>query len=290
LTIPTVRYDATAREMIRRGGARVSDLHVHSSASDGLTAPAELVRIARERRLQIAVADHNVIDGALEAWDAAGEEGFERIVPAIEVTTRERVHLLVYFREPDDLRGFFEEVLLPVRHPRAQPTTPMNISVRDLLRAASRWDSLTSAAHPYAVVFNGVMSARARYGLTEEDLFRLTAVEVVNGAENAGNNARALRLARRLGKAATAGSDAHMSSEVGAVLLATPVDEDLFLAIRRRQAVVIDGTRGRLLTLLGHSAKIPFHARRPIKRVRDVAMEVRAGEVRWPWKRRDPGE
>lgn len=284
MTIPTVRYDATAREMIRRGGARVSDLHVHSSASDGLTAPVDLVRIARERRLQIAVADHNVIEGALQAWDAAGEEGFDRIVPAIEVTTSERVHLLVYFRIPGDLREFFERVLLPVRRPHAQPTTPMDITVRDLLRAASRWDSLTSAAHPYAVVFNGVMSARARYGLSEADLFRLTAVEVTNGAENARNNARALRLAHRLGKAATAGSDAHMGSEVGAVLLATPSNEDLFLSIRRRQAVVIDGTRGRLLTLLGHSAKVPFHAKRPLNRVRKAAEEVRK-DGRWRWRR-----
>ncbi len=284
MSIPTVRHDAAAREMIRHAGIRVSDLHVHSTRSDALTRPADLVRIARERGLQIAVADHNVIQGALEAHEAAGEEGFERVVPAIEVTTVERVHLLVYFRSPGDLTSFWDEVLAPARRSHAQPTTPLDLSVRQLLRAATRWDCITSAAHPYAVVFNGVMSARSRYGLSERDLFRLTAVEVANGAENARNNARAMRLAERLGKAATAGSDAHMGSEVGAVMLATPNDEDLFLSIRRRQAVVIDATRGKLLTLLGHSAKIPFHVQRPLKRVTSVAREARR-DGRWRWPR-----
>ncbi len=283
MTIPTVRYDAAAREMLQRGGIRGSDLHVHSTASDALTPPGELVRVARQRGIQIAVADHNVIEGAVAAWEAAGDEGFDRVVPAIEVTTLERVHMLVYFRDPGALTDFHDQVLLPVRPPRAQPTTPLGISVRDLLRAAGRWDCLTSAAHPYAIVFNGVMSARARYGLGEQDLFRLHAIEVANGAENARNNGRSLALARRLGKAATAGSDAHMGSEVGAVLLATPADEDLFLSIRRRMAVVIDGTRGRLLTLLGHSAKLPFHAQRPVNRVRDLARDLRR-DGRWRFR------
>ncbi len=284
MTLPTVHFDAAAREMLQRGGIRGSDLHVHSSRSDALTRPDELVRIARERGIQIAVADHNVIGGALEAWEAAGDEGFERVVPAIEITTVERCHLLAYFRHPDDLTNFFDQVLRPARRLRAQPTTPMDISVVDLLRAAGRWDCLTSAAHPYSLVFNGVMSARARYGLGEEDLFRLHAVEVLNGAENARNNGRARELARRLGKAATAGSDAHMASEVGTVLLATPADVDLFLAIRRRTAVVIDGTRGRLLTLMGHSAKLPFHVQRPVNRMREVAREIRRNG-RWRFKR-----
>jgi len=75
MTLPTVHFDAAAREMLQRGGIRGSDLHVHSSRSDALTRPDELVRIARERGIQIAVADHNVIGGALEAWEAAVARG-----------------------------------------------------------------------------------------------------------------------------------------------------------------------------------------------------------------------
>ena len=280
MTVPTVRYDVSARELIARGGIRISDLHVHTTRSDALTRPTDLVRCARDRRLQVGVADHNVVHGAIEAWEAAGGEGFERVVPAIEITTLERVHLLVYFRTPDDLTNFHDRVLAPARRPHAQPTTPLDLDLASVLEAATHWDCLTSAPHPYAVVFNGVMSARSRYGLGEDDLFHLHAVEVVNGAENARNNARALRLAGRLNKAATAGSDAHMRSEVGAVMLATPADEDLFLSIRRRQAVVIDGTRGRLMTLLGHSAKLPFHARRPLERIRSMAREIRENGTR----------
>lgn len=277
MPIPLVRYEA-ARAVIEEGGLSLSDLHVHTNRSDGLTTPEEVVQAARDTGIRVAIADHNVADGAFAAWDAAGREGFERVVPAIEVTTFERVHLLVYFRSPDDLEGFYDEVLRPFRRKHAHPTTPFDISVGELLREAARWDGMTSAAHPFSVVRNGVMSVRKQHTSIREDLAYLSAIEVFNGAESAGNNRRAMRLAKTLNKAVTAGSDAHISQEIGSVLIATPAGDDLFLSLRRRHAVVIDHTRGQLLSLLGHSAKLPFHLSRPLRRLRSMAREYGGGE------------
>ncbi len=261
-----------------RPAANLSDLHVHTSRSDALVRPADAVARARELGIRIAVTDHDVIAGALEAWEAAGSEGFDRVVPGIEVTTRERVHVLVYFREPDSLVEFHESVIVPARPGHDVATLPASITVHELLAEAASRDCITSAAHPYAVVFNGVMTARRRFGLDEGQLTSLTAVEVVNGSENTAHNRRAARLARRLGKAVTAGSDAHVLSQIGSVCVATPTGDDLFVALRRGHAVVFNRPQWRLLNLLSHSAKLPFHAARPWWRLQWLAREIRRGK------------
>lgn len=81
-----------------------SDLHIHTTFSDGEFTPREAVRRAEALGFrQIAVTDHDTIAGVGEAL-AAGEEHGVSVVPGIEVTlrfTREyfvgSLHLLVYF-------------------------------------------------------------------------------------------------------------------------------------------------------------------------------------------------
>jgi 3',5'-nucleoside bisphosphate phosphatase len=76
------------------------DLHLHTSASDGLLAPAELVRCAAAAGLTtISITDHDTTAGLAEARDAARQCGV-RIVPGIEITAIENgrdVHILGYF-------------------------------------------------------------------------------------------------------------------------------------------------------------------------------------------------
>ena len=64
------------------------DLHVHSNASDGTYAPAEVVRRAQEGGLKaIALTDHDTIDGLAEAV-AAGERYGVEVIPGVEVSAR----------------------------------------------------------------------------------------------------------------------------------------------------------------------------------------------------------
>ncbi|MCH7564144.1 MAG: PHP domain-containing protein [Gemmatimonadetes bacterium] len=80
------------------------DLHVHSTASDGTVAPAEVVRLAAQGGLDvIAVSDHDSVAGVQEAREAARSYSIQ-IVPALEVssTSSEReIHILGYFVEPE---------------------------------------------------------------------------------------------------------------------------------------------------------------------------------------------
>ena len=68
------------------------DLHLHSIYSDGLHAPADLVRMAAEQGLAaIAIADHDTVDGIDEALAAGASLGVE-VVPAVELSAEHDRH------------------------------------------------------------------------------------------------------------------------------------------------------------------------------------------------------
>lgn len=75
------------------------DLHLHSTASDGMYSPADVVARARAGALDvIALADHDTAGGVPEAVAAARPD--LRVIPAIEISARHGdrdVHILGYF-------------------------------------------------------------------------------------------------------------------------------------------------------------------------------------------------
>lgn len=85
--------------------ASTVDLHTHTTASDGLLAPAALVSQASGQGLGVlGITDHDTIDGLPEALAAAEAAGIT-LVPGVELSTSIRdheVHVLGYFVDPDD--------------------------------------------------------------------------------------------------------------------------------------------------------------------------------------------
>ena len=80
-----------------------ADLHTHSTASDGQYRPSELVRLAKDRGIEIlALTDHDTTDGLDEAV-RAGEAVGLRVVRGIELSAREwpTFHILGYGLSPD---------------------------------------------------------------------------------------------------------------------------------------------------------------------------------------------
>lgn len=64
----------------------IFDLHSHSTASDGVLSPRELVARAAAQGVQVlALTDHDETSGVAEAEDAAREYGI-RIVPGVEIS------------------------------------------------------------------------------------------------------------------------------------------------------------------------------------------------------------
>jgi predicted metal-dependent phosphoesterase TrpH len=80
------------------------DLHMHTTASDGQYAPAELVSLAARRGLDvIAITDHDTTDGVAEAQRAAAT-GLPLVIPGIELSAEDMVddrlsdvHILGYY-------------------------------------------------------------------------------------------------------------------------------------------------------------------------------------------------
>ena len=89
------------------------DLHTHSTASDGLHAPAELVALAHQVGLAtIALTDHDTTNGLAEA-QAAGATLGVTVIPGIEINTylpqgRGEAHVLGYYLDTanPDLQAF----------------------------------------------------------------------------------------------------------------------------------------------------------------------------------------
>lgn len=80
------------------------DLHTHSTASDGIESPTELVQEASRRGISVlGLTDHDTVDGLAEATAAAAEAGLT-LIPGIELSSdsddAHEIHLLGYFIDP----------------------------------------------------------------------------------------------------------------------------------------------------------------------------------------------
>ena len=95
------------------------DLHTHSTASDGIYSPTELLHKAKDVGLRVlALTDHDTTDGLEEAMQTARALDID-IIPGIEINTDVgggEVHVLGYFLEFQ--RPEFQAVLKVLRDAR----------------------------------------------------------------------------------------------------------------------------------------------------------------------------
>jgi predicted metal-dependent phosphoesterase TrpH len=87
------------------GDTGYADLHIHSTVSDGVLSPAEIVNHARCTGLRaVGIADHDCIDG-IEPASREGERCGVEVIPGVEMSTSAGavdVHLLGYLFDPAD--------------------------------------------------------------------------------------------------------------------------------------------------------------------------------------------
>jgi len=94
------------------------DLHIHSVYSDGTMTPARIVDEAKRRGVtRLAVCDHNVVAGTLEAKPLAEDAGL-KFIPGVEIDAMlmgRDAHILCYGADLTD-----ENLLVRIRHARAR--------------------------------------------------------------------------------------------------------------------------------------------------------------------------
>ena len=84
---------------------RIADLHMHSTASDGIDSPVELVRKAAKNGISaIAITDHDTILGIQDALSEANTMGIE-VIPGVEFSVEFTpvMHILGLFLDINNL-------------------------------------------------------------------------------------------------------------------------------------------------------------------------------------------
>jgi predicted metal-dependent phosphoesterase TrpH len=174
------------------------DLHCHTSASfDCLARPADVVRAAAARGLtHLVVTDHDRIDGALAARDAA-PTGLTVIVGE-EVRTSEGDLICAFLQRP----------------------VPPGLSAAETVAAARAQGALVGIPHPFDR-WRGSLLRDARMATLAP---LVDWVETHNARVVGGGNQRAADFAHEQGRPGVAVSDAHSILEVGVAY--TAVDGD----------------------------------------------------------------
>lgn len=221
-----------------------ADLHIHTALSpcaEQSMSPARIVAVAESRGLDmIAVCDHNCA-GNVAAVQAAAAGGPLAVVPGIEITTREEVHVLGLFAAEGASRAVSEAVQAALPPPAAEPDSPLlssasALSLSEAVALIRAHGGLAVAAH----VDRRAFSVLGQLGLMPEEP-RFDAAEISAAGVRLGRAPRYLDL----GLALISGSDSHCPDEIGAgstlLEMAEPSFGELALALRGA-----DGRRCRL--------------------------------------------
>ncbi len=193
-----------------------ADLHMHTSWSFDCTIdPAELVDYAEAEGLgAIAVTDHNVFGGALEAADLA--QGRDLVViPGEEVKTDNQGEVIGLFLEREISSG---------------------MSFGDTIAAIREQGGLVYLPHPFDRMHSIPEPATLHRHLADIDVFEVYNARLLFDAQND----EALRFARKYDLTAGAGSDAHVLQGVGtgALRMRAFRDPEEFLISLRSAEVV----------------------------------------------------
>jgi predicted metal-dependent phosphoesterase TrpH len=203
------------------------DLHCHTAASfDSLSRPQDVVAAAAARGLtHLAITDHERIDGALAARDAAPAE--LSVIIGQEVRTR-----------GGDLIGLFLERPIPPGLPAGEAA--------DLIHEQG---GLVGLPHP----FDRFRASGGRRSVDEDWLALLGRVDYVEGWNArimvGDGNLRATELAHERGLPAVAASDAHTVMEVGVAytIMQGPLGSAAQMSAALPTAKMVTGRASRLI-------------------------------------------
>jgi hypothetical protein len=183
--VPAARQPLDSREWI------VVDLHMHTTWShDCSIDPDELIAHAESEGLgAIAITDHNVFGGALEAVERAHRRKLT-VIPGEEIKTGEDGEVIGLFLQ--------EEI-------------PRGLSFAETIAAIRAQGGLVYVPHPFDRLHSIPRPETLHKHLAEIDVFEVYNARLLFDAYND----EAVRFARKYNLTAAAGSDAHVLQGVG---------------------------------------------------------------------------
>ncbi|MEO8469664.1 MAG: PHP-associated domain-containing protein [Chloroflexota bacterium] len=218
------------------------DLHCHTSASfDSLASPKSVVAAAARRGLtHLAITDHDRIDGALAARDAAPE--------GLSVLVGEEIRT----RDGDLIAVFLSEAVRP------------GMTAVDTISAVRDQGGLVGIPHPFDR-FRGSLAKDGAPQRLEALAASVDWIETWNARLLFGDgNQRAAELARAVDVPGVAVSDAHMAVEVGVAytaLMGTADSADELRAALAAGPALVMGRASAYVRLVTPIAKVINRAR-----------------------------
>ncbi len=235
------------------------DLHTHTTASDGLLTPEQLIEVARSRGVGVlAVADHDSTEGVDPAMAAGAAVGIE-VLPAVELNTDvpgTEVHILGYLL--DYHVAWFQQVLRRLRDGRLHRAARM-VEKLATLGAPIAMERVLAFAGGGAVGRPHVARALVEAGWVSETAEAFTRYIGRNGPAYVERlkvaPGEAVQIIRRAGGVPVLahpgwlGDDAMVDSLIGEGLEGievyypdhTPEMVDRFLAVARRHGLLVTG-------------------------------------------------
>lgn len=182
------------------------DLHTHSTKSDGVDSPSDLVKKAAAAGVTtMAITDHDTVAGWQEAISAAQSVGIG-MVPGIEVSTRSdvgtgriSVHILAYLPDPENIPLMSElEKTRASRMSRAREmvdrlAVDYELSWEDVMAELEPGATIGRPAIADALVtkgivptrsdaFTSILHRRSQYYVSDYSIDTLEAIALIRGA------------------------------------------------------------------------------------------------------------
>jgi predicted metal-dependent phosphoesterase TrpH len=223
------------RTVLRNEGYVLFDMHYHTNCSDGVASVNAALKKAMKLGVGLAITDHNEIQGAV----LASQQHDVMIIPGMEVTCQEGMHVLLYFYNIKEYIAYFEQHIKPLRTHHESSFTFLPFET--LMKTSAKANCIVAAAHPYGIGWTGIMKKKHKNIVTPQLLKKFDAIEGLNGSSMRDWNKKAHMLALTLDKPVTGGSDGHTLREMGHVLMyAKAKNPRTFLdAVKKKQACVI---------------------------------------------------
>jgi predicted metal-dependent phosphoesterase TrpH len=238
-----------------RKGYTLYDMHFHTKYSDGITKPETIIKKAKKLGINVAITDHNVIEGAIKTYKIKEKVN---IIPGIELTTQEGIHILAYFYNINELTQYYQKHVM--LNKGKDPLSFLNVGAEYLVDSARQYNCILSAAHPFAISWTGLCKH-----ITEEKMFnnvlsKIDALEIINGANTKNANKKALEFVKQTNKGITAGTDGHTAGALGNVLTYTKQPnqntDDFLNSITKKTNYIIGKETWIIKKAASHSLKI----------------------------------
>jgi hypothetical protein len=145
------------------------DLHVHTTASDGLLSPSKIIEEAAGRGLSfIAITDHDTT-AAIEEATKAGTVAGVTVIPGIELNTEykgKEMHILGYF--VDIYQKWFQELLAHIKNAREARAHRILDKLKTYYGMDIPWDLVQAIAGSASIGRPHIARAMLRLGLIKD--------------------------------------------------------------------------------------------------------------------------